>query len=229
MPQHESATPARRRLPEDILRTAERLIATHGIDGVSLRQIAVESGHRNPGAVQYHFGSKAGLLAAIMEYRLPGINRRRLQLLDRLRREGREGDVRRLVDVMVRPLLEMDPEAYFVELEARLSPLDELHEAYLSTGPHADGSRRLLGLLHDALADHPPLIRENRIRMASDLLLNAIANRRVQEQRDAPLALSDARFAQDLSNAMVGLLLAPDAPEPAADASAGRSERQSDG
>ena len=44
---------------------AERLFALHGIDGVSLRQIASEAGSANNSAVHYHFGSKEGLIGAI--------------------------------------------------------------------------------------------------------------------------------------------------------------------
>ena len=52
---------------------AERLFARHGIDGVSLRQIAAEAGSGNNSAVHYHFGSKHGLIAAIFRHRLPQI------------------------------------------------------------------------------------------------------------------------------------------------------------
>lgn len=52
---------------------AERLFALHGIDGVSLRQIATEAGSANNSAVHYHFGSKKGLIEAIFHHRLPQI------------------------------------------------------------------------------------------------------------------------------------------------------------
>src|SRR5262249_32960009 len=113
------ATPSRRRVPEDLVRTAERLFAVDGIDAVSLRQIAVEAGYRTPAAVQYHFGSKGALLQAILEYRLPEVTRRRLELLDTLDREDRGHDVRGLVEVFARPLLELPREAHYVEFLAR--------------------------------------------------------------------------------------------------------------
>ncbi|HEX4216826.1 MAG TPA: TetR family transcriptional regulator, partial [Acidimicrobiales bacterium] len=65
---------------EQLVLAAERLFAVQGIDGVSLRKIGAEAGNANNSAVRYHFGSKQGLLQAILEYRLPGLNRRR-QLL----------------------------------------------------------------------------------------------------------------------------------------------------
>ena len=48
-----------------LLLTAERLFAQRGCEGVSLREIAQAAGSRNNNAVQYHFGSREGLMAAI--------------------------------------------------------------------------------------------------------------------------------------------------------------------
>ena len=56
---------------EQILLAAERLIADHGVDGVSMRQIGSAVGSGNNSAVLYHFGSKEKLVQAIFEYRLP--------------------------------------------------------------------------------------------------------------------------------------------------------------
>ena len=55
-----------------LLDVAEQLFAEHGIDAVSLSQILETAGQRNKSAIYYHFGSKAGLIAAIAE-RSPGI------------------------------------------------------------------------------------------------------------------------------------------------------------
>ena len=62
-----------------IVLAAERLFALDGIDGVSLRTIALEAGSSNNSAVHYYFGSKGGLIGAIFEHRLPQlVNERRL-------------------------------------------------------------------------------------------------------------------------------------------------------
>jgi AcrR family transcriptional regulator len=52
---------------EKLILSAISLYAQKGIDGVSLREIGVSSGAKNSGVMQYHFGSKLGLLGAIME------------------------------------------------------------------------------------------------------------------------------------------------------------------
>ena len=66
---------------EQILLAAERLIADHGVDGVSMRQIGAAVGSGNNSAVLYHFGSKEKLVQAIFEHRLPRLRERRAQLV----------------------------------------------------------------------------------------------------------------------------------------------------
>ena len=68
---------------ERILDVAERLFADFGFPVTSLRDITREAGV-NLAAVNYHFGSKEALLAAVLERRFRPINDRRLALLDEL-------------------------------------------------------------------------------------------------------------------------------------------------
>lgn len=51
---------------EDLLSAGRRLFAQRGYDGASVRAITREGG-ANLGAVTYHFGSKRGLYAAVLE------------------------------------------------------------------------------------------------------------------------------------------------------------------
>lgn len=66
-----------------LIETAERLFAEHGINGVS-REIRLAAGQSNTSAVTYHFGSKTGLLRAILEYRLEFVSARQKFLLDQM-------------------------------------------------------------------------------------------------------------------------------------------------
>ena len=85
-----------------ILEAAERRFAEDGIEAVSLRQIAAESGQRNTSAVAYHFGTRAALVGALYEYRMTPINARRLEFLA----EHPDGAVRTYVRALVEPLAE---------------------------------------------------------------------------------------------------------------------------
>lgn len=85
---------------------AERLIAQHGLAAVSLRDVQAEAGQRNKSAANYHFGSRDGLIAAIVEARMEPINKRRMAMLADLDMLGRSYDLRSLVDALVIPLAE---------------------------------------------------------------------------------------------------------------------------
>lgn len=100
-------TDTRRRSPsatrERLISTAERLFADRGIDAVSLREISLASGARNPVAIQYHFDDRAGIVAAIMTKHEPPIDAARHVMLDDL--ASAQGDLRRpLAAALVRPL-----------------------------------------------------------------------------------------------------------------------------
>jgi AcrR family transcriptional regulator len=87
---------------EQLVLAAERLIAEHGVDGVSMLQIGAAAGSANKSVVQYHFGSKDQLVQAIFEYRLPVVMRRRALLIAE---RGAPG-LRDLVECHVRAVLE---------------------------------------------------------------------------------------------------------------------------
>ncbi|MEV8020901.1 helix-turn-helix domain-containing protein [Streptomyces sp. NPDC086554] len=54
---------------EKLIRAGEEVFAAQGVDGAQLRDIVRIAGQSNPSAVQYHFGSRAGLLDAVMAAR----------------------------------------------------------------------------------------------------------------------------------------------------------------
>ncbi|UCG50883.1 MAG: TetR/AcrR family transcriptional regulator, partial [Candidatus Latescibacterota bacterium] len=64
-----------------ILDAAEKLFASNGFGAVSLRAIIKEAGV-NTASVHYHFGSKGGLMEAVLRRRAAPMNTERLRLLD---------------------------------------------------------------------------------------------------------------------------------------------------
>lgn len=65
---------------ERIIEAAEVLFAADGYEGTSLREITERAGV-NVAAVNYHFGSKERLLAALLDRIISPINEERLELL----------------------------------------------------------------------------------------------------------------------------------------------------
>ncbi|TEA76817.1 TetR/AcrR family transcriptional regulator [Allopusillimonas ginsengisoli] len=68
---------------ELILDAAEQLFAQQGHDNTSMRQITSAAGV-NLAAINYHFGSKDGLVQAVFQRRVAALNKERLMLLDAL-------------------------------------------------------------------------------------------------------------------------------------------------
>lgn len=89
--------------PTRIRDVAEQLFADHGIEAVSLRQIATSAAAGNNNTVQYYFGDKEGLVRAIIEGRLPQIDARRAVMFGKLS-AGEVDDPDRLLDIMLRPI-----------------------------------------------------------------------------------------------------------------------------
>jgi len=93
---------AQRDAREAIIRTAERMIADQGVN-VALRDIAVAAGQRNNSAVQYHFGSRDGLIQAVAERPLDASETRRLKMLAQHEASGASDSLETLVRIFVMP------------------------------------------------------------------------------------------------------------------------------
>lgn len=65
-----------------LVAAAEKLFGNHGVDNVSLREIAAAAGHANNSAVQYHFGSKENLVQAVFEIRMPALDAARARYVE---------------------------------------------------------------------------------------------------------------------------------------------------
>jgi AcrR family transcriptional regulator len=78
---------AKRTTKDKLMDAAEKLFARRGFHGVSLREITGEAGV-DLALVNYHFGSKKLLLAAVIERRGLGLNEERLQRLAAVRQRA---------------------------------------------------------------------------------------------------------------------------------------------
>jgi AcrR family transcriptional regulator len=90
-----------------ILDVAEKLFGEHGLERVSIRDITTQA-KVNLAAVNYHFGSKEDLIAAVFERRIVPVNKARLAALDRVERSA-GGGIPKLEDILeafIRPALQ---------------------------------------------------------------------------------------------------------------------------
>ncbi len=104
MPPRGEAQETRTRL----LDAAEIVVSNHGFGGASLREITEKAGV-NVALVKYHFGSKDGLVEAMMLRRIQPLDARRLALLDAVEAATPHGALRLedVLEALIRPPVEV--------------------------------------------------------------------------------------------------------------------------
>ncbi len=88
-----------------LLDAAEELIAMQGYAATSLREITAKA-EANLAAVNYHFGSKEGLLAAMLDRRLEPLNHERMALLQAELAESKKENRRPNAEYLLRAFIE---------------------------------------------------------------------------------------------------------------------------
>ncbi len=207
-------SPAQSSTREQLLLTAERLFATHGIESVSLRQIAREGGQKNVGAMQYHFGDRLGLFEAILEYRMSSVDAVRREMLADVDARGVGDDPRELMKCLVYPYVrhirgEGDA-SHYVEFLARFRVT---HPEYLNEINYRQPwqqcvlqvSERLQALMQGV----PEPLRVQRMLMVGANMIQSVSEfeRSLRSGKSGIEQLP--LFAANLVDALCGLLMAP--------------------
>ncbi len=195
-----SADDTRRR----ILDAAEARFAADGIVGATFADILEAAGQRNNSAIQYHFGDRVGLLAAITSRRVEQMAVHRDRLVDAL---PPEPSVRELVEVIVDPLAAMlgDPGgSSYLRIQAELLAhpnRDELPDL-LSQPWSRPGLERVQAMLVDVLPPHSRVLGSVRAVLATTLIFHALADR----ARLADESADHDDFVRGLVHAVVAIL-----------------------
>lgn len=199
---------------ERLIVAAERLFAEYGFDGVTLKQITAEAGQRNASALHYHFGTRTELVRAIVARQMPILNDRRNHLLDEVESEGRAGDLRALLEAMIRPLADLledrDGGRYWVRFMAQAwsnprSGLADVVRNDFNTGV-VRGGLMAAGLMNGI----PTEVIRQRLSLLSGQVLHALVDydRFFEEHRAERAGLSPFFF-HGLLDMLVSELTAP--------------------
>ncbi|MBT2442647.1 TetR family transcriptional regulator [Streptomyces sp. ISL-36] len=195
---------------EKLIRAAEEIFAAQGVHGAQLRDIVALAGQSNPSAVQYHFGSRAGLLDAVMA----GRQRRTEKVLAPLLAAAPD-EVRELLAALITAEaseLRTERGRRCLRISAQLS-----HESGVrarTPHPALDGTVhwRLIERVETCLAELPdPLpepLRLERLDLALTVVGAAMADRARQYLDGTEPLTSEALFLADLVETTTALLLA---------------------
>jgi AcrR family transcriptional regulator len=196
----------RRSAKEEIVLAAERLMAAHGLEGVSLRQIGAASGNGNNSAVIYHFGTKDQLVQAIFEYRLPRLRARRTLLIE----ERRPADLRGWLECQVRAVLEQSEldDSHYMSFVAALEQHDGAEGFKHLPAEFSDSRLDFEARLRSYLTHLDEPLQSLRLAQAMSLIVHAAAARERARRRGEAL-LPFALEVGNLVDASVGFLKAP--------------------
>nr|WP_321468887.1 TetR family transcriptional regulator [uncultured Desulfobulbus sp.] len=90
---------------EKIIQAAVELFAEKGLDATSMRDITNQAGV-NLAAINYHFGSKKGLIAEVFSTNLDPLNTARLARLDQLVHEQNTPSLEAVLDAFIGPVVQ---------------------------------------------------------------------------------------------------------------------------
>ncbi|MFD0146968.1 MULTISPECIES: TetR/AcrR family transcriptional regulator [unclassified Streptomyces] len=192
---------------EKLIRAAEEVFAAQGVDGAQLRDVVALAGQSNPSAVQYHFGSRAGLLDAVMA----GRQRRTEQVLEPLLAETADEPHALIRALVTAEASELGTERgrRCLRISAQLS-----HESGVRTRtphPTLDGTVywRLIERVEACLTGLPEPLRLERLDLALTVVGAAMADRARQYLDGTEPLTGQPLFLADLVQTTTALLQAP--------------------
>jgi len=175
---HQVATDATRRR---LIDAATRGFAEQGVFTASLIEITRRAGQHNRAAVHYHFGSRVGLLCAVLAEHTEFLAALEGELLHAAELAA-DDDVEAVVEAIVRPAAELAESGWrgrcVLLIIAELAEEDpfsldaEIAAMLAKTGGHA-----VYALLEERMAEVPPVVRVERLSLATEFILRAVADR----------------------------------------------------
>jgi AcrR family transcriptional regulator len=198
-------TEKRRPARDAILAAAETLMSQRGLSGVSVREVQFAAGQRNKSAAQYYFGSREGLVDAILESRERSLSERRDEMLRDLDASGAVNDIRNLVCVIVLPLAELSvfkPDTHFARFMVQ-AYVDELSWRLSTEGGRSQSYTLVADQLRHLLAHLPAQLRETRIDLMNATVVGTLA---YWESGRGQLHLPARVRVNDLIDVCVGIL-----------------------
>jgi AcrR family transcriptional regulator len=210
---HSVATDATRRR---LIDAATRGFAEQGVFTASLIEITRRAGQHNRAAVHYHFGSRVGLLCAVLAEHTEFLAAREGELLHAAELAA-DDDVEAVVEAIVRPAAELAESGWrgrcVLLIIAELAEEDpfsldaEIAAMLAKTGGHA-----VYALLEERMAEVPPVVRVERLSLATEFILRAVADRARalgRRRRSGRAQLGHEEFVMNLVAMIAGALSAP--------------------
>ncbi len=186
---------------DELLDAAEQLFAKHGVERVALTGIVAASRQKNRSALHYYFGSREGVLAAVLDRRLRHINALRHAMLEST--QPPSSCLLETVKAFVAPLCHIvlnEPwGADYVSILAQVSFHPRLLGERTLDDANLSAIRRCKRLVGQALPEVPRKVLSSRLRWFTDSVILALA----RWTRETPRTLRTYGSMQDIVDQLV--------------------------
>ena len=198
-----------------LIEAATRGFAEHGVHAASLLEITRQAGQRNRGAVHYHFGSRTGMLVAVLGQQLDVLATREQELLAIAK--ARPGDdLTSVVRALVLPAVELAElgglgRSYLMIVGELIEDDPETMDHEVLQALERLGGYEVYTLLEQRVPPMSDEVRSERLSLVTAFVLRAIADRSRAGERVTPgrRQLATGPFADNLVDMVVGMLSAP--------------------
>lgn len=193
---------------------------------MSLREVQTMAGQKNKSAAQYHFGSREGLIEAVLTSRMAAVSARRFELLARLDARNGPTELRDLVEALVLPVAEHTvarPGSHWARFVSQCTA-DPEAVAVVQRSVEGASYRDVQSRLDRHLVDLPEPIRLRRLEHAIGLAFASLAAAEASRDAGVTPRMPIAAQISDLIDVCVGILSQP--PSPATLAATRRGNRR---
>jgi AcrR family transcriptional regulator len=200
---------------DKLLDAATRSFAEHGVENASLLDITRQAGQRNRGALHYHFGSRDGVLAAVLERHVGFLAEREGELLDRARQRP-DSDMASVVEAVVRPAVELAESGWrgrcCLQIIAELAEEDPRDlSPEVSSALERTGGPEVYAVIEKRMPPLPDDVRLERLALVTGFILKSVADhsRAMGRRRKGRPQLDRESFIENLVAMIAAALCAP--------------------
>jgi AcrR family transcriptional regulator len=196
-----------------LILAGEKLFATRGIDGVSLREVNQAAGQRNRSAAHYHFGTRFGLIEAIYDYRADHLNQHRLVMLQAVEASRAAFDLHSIIRCFVCPLIDevenTEGGSFFLRFMASVNMHHDMDVCRLWRNRHVEAIEKIYALLRSCLLQLPDAIFSVRFGLMMVHLIYVMAEREKFLTVNANATMGQQLFYANLIDTLVAMMAAP--------------------
>lgn len=200
---------------ERLLDAAECLIATKGIEALTLSEVQQFAEQRNKSAIAYHFGSREGLIGAVVRRQTDRMDARRNERIGGVEGPLESLSLRELLDILISPIMDGvfdTPNGYEARCLQEFGSRPELVDLMVAAAAESN-SAQIRGLLLSKIDHLPPTLRASRIDYAMILVVTLLAQYEACRDLGLPSVLPTGPVRRDLIQVAHAIVSSPASPE----------------